>query len=74
MMKHGSVEHYNEEAGIVWLNRLKNKFSDLVWLNPLAKEEWQWTRSVQMIEEFTENRMFPLTIRGIGEAVEALKS
>jgi uncharacterized protein with von Willebrand factor type A (vWA) domain len=73
MMKHGSVEHYNEEAGIVWLNRLKNKFSDLVWLNPLAKEEWQFTRSVQMIEEFTEQRMFPLTLRGIGEAVEVLK-
>lgn len=74
MMKHGSVEHYNEEAGIVWLNRFKNKFSDLVWLNPLAKEEWRWTRSVQMIEEFTEQRMFPLTIRGIGEAVDVLRS
>jgi uncharacterized protein with von Willebrand factor type A (vWA) domain len=73
MMKQGSVEHYNEEAGIVWLNRLKNKFSDLVWLNPLAKEEWQFTRSVQMIEEFTEQRMFPLTIRGIGEAVDVLR-
>lgn len=73
MMKQGSVEHYNEEAGIVWLNRLKNKFSDLVWLNPLAKEEWQFTRSVQMIEEFTEHRMFPLTIRGIGEAVDVLR-
>ncbi|CAA6804685.1 MAG: Thioredoxin reductase (EC [uncultured Aureispira sp.] len=73
MMKQGSVEHYNEEAGIVWLNRLKNKFSDLVWLNPLAKEEWKFTRSVQMIEEFTEKRMFPLTIRGIGEAVDALR-
>lgn len=74
MMKHGSVEHYNEEAGIVWLNRFKNKFSDLVWLNPIAKEEWQWTRSIQMIKGFTEERMFPLTIRGIGEAVETLKS
>ncbi|MBL4650319.1 MAG: VWA domain-containing protein [Aureispira sp.] len=73
MMKQGSVEHYNEEAGIVWLNRLKNKFSSLVWLNPLAKEEWQFTRSVQMIEEFTEQRMFPLTIRGIGEAVDVLR-
>ena len=73
MMKHGAVEHYNEEAGIVWLNRLKSKFSDMVWLNPVPQQEWSWTHSIKMIKEFTEDRMFPLTIRGISEAVEALK-
>ncbi|WP_052592392.1 VWA domain-containing protein [Aureispira sp. CCB-QB1] len=73
MMKHGSVEHYNEEAGIVWLDRFKQKFKNLVWLNPLPQNEWQWTRSIQMLQEFTEQKMFPLTIRGIGEAVDALK-
>ncbi|BDS10018.1 vWA domain-containing protein [Aureispira anguillae] len=73
MMKHGSVEHYNEEAGIVWLNRLKQKFPAMVWLNPVPQKEWRWTRSIQILNEFMEERMFPLTIRGIGEAVEALK-
>jgi len=73
MMEHGSVEHYNQEAGIIWLNRLKQKFTDMVWLNPVPKEEWSWTHSIKLIKEFTEERMFPLTIKGITEAIEALK-
>ncbi len=73
MMKHGAVEHYNEEAGIVWLNRLKSKFKDMVWLNPVPQQEWSWTHSIKLIKEYTEDRMFPLTIRGISEAVNALK-
>lgn len=73
MMKYGAVEHYNEEAGIKWLNRLKEKFSDLVWLNPIPTEDWQYTQSIQMIKKFTQNRMFPLTIKGITEAVGVLR-
>lgn len=73
MMQHGSVEHHNEEAGIVWLNRLKQKFPKMVWLNPMPEKEWSWIHSVKLIREFTDERMFPLTIRGIGEAVEALR-
>ncbi|MCH2021146.1 MAG: VWA domain-containing protein [Saprospiraceae bacterium] len=73
MMQHGSVEHYNPEAGIIWLNRLKKKFPKMVWLNPIPKEEWSWTHSIKLIKEFSEDRMFPLTIRGISEAVEILK-
>lgn len=73
MMRHGSVEHYNEEAGIVWLKRFKQKFPSMVWLNPVTPEDWQWTHSTQIIREFMDNRMFPLTVRGIGDAIETLK-
>jgi len=73
MMQYGSVEHYNKEAGIVWLQRLKEKFPDMVWLNPVPKDEWSMTHSIQMIRDFVEDRMFPLTIKGIHEAVEVLK-
>lgn len=73
MMRQGSVEHYNDEAGIVWLNRLKQKFPSMVWLNPVPQERWEWTQSIQMIKEFVDDQMFPLTLRGITEAVESLK-
>ncbi|MFT5858869.1 MAG: hypothetical protein ACI865_000963 [Flavobacteriaceae bacterium] len=73
MYQHGSVEHYNEEAGIVWLERLKKQFTNIAWLNPLPKHEWQYTQSIQIIQEFTEKKMFPLTINGIASAVDSLK-
>jgi uncharacterized protein with von Willebrand factor type A (vWA) domain len=73
MSKQGSVEHYNEEEGMVWLNRLKEQFPSMVWLNPLNQSEWKYTRSVQMVQSFSEDRMFPLTIEGIGKAVQSLK-
>ena len=73
MMQYGAIDHYNEEAGIVWMNRLKKKFTNLVWLNPVPVEEWPWTRSIQMLKEFTNDNMYPLTLNGISEAVNALK-
>ena len=63
MSKYSAVEHYNEEAGIVWLNRLKEKFPNLVWLNPVPKDEWDMTHSIEIIQKYTEDRMFPLTIQ-----------
>ncbi len=69
----GSVEHFNPEAGMTWLERIKAHFPNLVWLNPVPPEEWTYTRSIQMIREFSDDRMFPLTLGGITEAVESLK-
>ena len=69
----GSVEHYNDEPGIVWLNRLKDQFPKLVWLNPIPKSYWHYTRSIEMLKEWSDDRMFPLTPAGIEEAMEKLK-
>src|SRR5690554_7704763 len=66
----GSVEHYNEEPGQVWLQRMIEHFPYFVWLNPVAKSEWKYTQSIGMIQNIMKNRMFPLTIRGIEAAVE----
>jgi hypothetical protein len=71
--KHGSVEHYNEEAGIVWLNRLKEHFPYMVWLNPTLPQYWEYTQSLKILREFTEDRMFPLTLNGLTQAMKALK-
>ena len=73
MYESGSVEHNNPEAGFVWLERLKEKYPYLVWLNPVPADEWKWTESIGMVKDFYENRMFPLTLYGIQDAVRALK-
>jgi uncharacterized protein with von Willebrand factor type A (vWA) domain len=69
----GSVEHSNDEAGFVWLERLKNQFSDIVWLNPAPIDEWKYTESIGMLREFMKDRMFPLTMGGLQQAIKALK-
>lgn len=72
-MQYGSVEHYNEEAGLVWLERIKAQFPNMVWLNPADPADWEWTHSTQLIKQFMDNRMYPLTIEGIGKAIDNLK-
>jgi len=69
----GSVEHSNDEAGFVWLERLKNQFPDIVWLNPAPVDEWKYTESIGMLREFMKDRMFPLTMGGLQQAIKALK-
>jgi uncharacterized protein len=69
----GSVEHSNDEAGFVWLERLKEQFSDIVWLNPAPIDEWKYTESIGMVREFMKDRMFPLTMGGLQQAIKALK-
>jgi uncharacterized protein len=70
----GSVEYYNEETGIQWLERFKTKFPNFVWLNPVNNGYWQYTQSIQIIRLWSDNKMFPLTINGIGLAMKCLKN
>jgi uncharacterized protein len=69
----GSVEHWNEESGRVWMQRIAAHFPRLVWLNPEPEDRWQWTPSVQITRELTGQRMFPLTLHGLDDAMRALK-
>lgn len=69
----GSIEHWNEEAGAVWLERLVRAFPHLVWLNPLPREHWEHTASVRLTRELSGGRMFPLTIEGLDEAIRELR-
>lgn len=68
----GSVEHWNEEPGGVWLARLLNIYSSAIWLNPEPKSNWSYTQSNQMIRELTADRMYPLTLSGLGEGMKYL--
>jgi uncharacterized protein with von Willebrand factor type A (vWA) domain len=68
----GSVEHWNEEAGEVWMRRLLNIYPHAVWLNPSPEKYWQYTASTGMLKELMENRMFPLTLEGLDAAMREL--
>ena len=68
----GSVEHWNEEAGRVWMQRLRAAWPRHVWLNPEPAERWEYTPSVRITRELVENRMYPLTLLGLDVAMRAL--
>jgi hypothetical protein len=69
----GSVEHWNEEAGAVWLQRVAQIYERVVWLNPTPRAHWDHTPSIQVVREIIgENRMFPLTIEGLDGAMREL--
>ena len=71
----GSVEHYNEESGMTWLERFKAQYPNFVWLNPVTVADyWQYTQSIGLIRDWSENRMFPLTINGLTQAMKCLKN
>ncbi len=70
----GSVEHFNDEAGITWLRRLQAQFKNMAWINPLPEYEWEYYESVRHLRAFTGNRMFPMTVAGLTQAMRCLKN
>lgn len=68
----GSVEHFNEEAGAVWMQRLTNTYPAAAWLNPVPEEHWGYSQSVRIIRELMNDRMFPLTLDGLDDAMREL--
>jgi uncharacterized protein with von Willebrand factor type A (vWA) domain len=68
----GSVEHWNEEPGAVWIKRLLNTYPKAVWLNPEPRERWDYTPSIKLIRELMGERMYPLTIAGLDDAIREL--
>jgi len=67
-----SVEHWNEEAGSVWMKRLTDHFDKVVWLNPQAEPQWPYYASIQIMQQLVENKMYPLTLTGLGQGIKAL--
>ncbi|MFW5658751.1 MAG: vWA domain-containing protein [Bacteroidota bacterium] len=68
----GSVEHWNQEAGSVWLRRLLDHFPNAAWLNPTPEQYWGWHHSTDLLRELMNNRMYALTPKGIEAAVKEL--
>jgi uncharacterized protein with von Willebrand factor type A (vWA) domain len=70
----GSVEHNNPEAGLVWMERITQKFKHHVWINPNPKEGWDYSESTRILKQSVNDRMFPLTMDGLSKAMQMLKT
>jgi uncharacterized protein with von Willebrand factor type A (vWA) domain len=68
----GSVEHVNEEAGHVWMERVTRTYPACVWLNPTPESEWGYTQSIRMMQQLMGGRMYPLTLEGLDKAMREL--
>jgi uncharacterized protein len=68
----GSVEHWNEEPGAVWMQRLLKHFHQAVWLCPQTQQYWDYYQSVRIIRELMEERFYPMTLDGISAAIKSL--
>ena len=68
----GSVEYNNPEAGAVWLNRMIEQFPRFVWLNPEPEGLWQYRQSITVINQIMKQRMYPVTLAGLEEAMKVL--
>ncbi len=68
----GSVEHWNAEAGAVWLDRLTSHFTKSVWINPVKEDYWGYSQSTQMLRTLMNGRMYPLTLGGLENATREL--
>lgn len=68
----GSIDFMNKEPGANWLKRFRQTFPKMVWLNPTPKEYWHHTHSTQIIQNLMEDRMYPLTLKGMEEAMSYL--
>ena len=71
-MPGGSVEHWNEEAGAVWMKRATQQWDKVAWLNPSPERYWNYSASVGMLRELVDERMYPLTLDGLEKAMRAL--
>jgi uncharacterized protein with von Willebrand factor type A (vWA) domain len=70
----GSVEHWNEEPGRVWIERLARAYPKFAWINPRPEVHWRHSPSVEIIQNALEGRMYPLTLSGLDDAIDALSS
>ncbi|PNU21025.1 VWA domain-containing protein [Geothermobacter hydrogeniphilus] len=68
----GSVEHYNDEAGYIWCQRLLDAYPDAIWLNPTPHGWWHFTQSIGMVRQIMDKRMFPLTLEGLEQGIRLL--
>jgi uncharacterized protein with von Willebrand factor type A (vWA) domain len=69
----GANEHWNREAGQVWLERLREQWPHHLWINPVAEKDWAYTRSTAVIREIFEDRMVPMTLDGLSRGVKELR-
>ncbi len=68
----GANEHWNPEAGQVWLERARAQWPANLWINPVPERQWEYTQSTHMIREIFENQMVPMTLEGLDKGMKTL--
>ncbi len=68
----GANEHWNQEAGQVWLQRAREQWTSNLWINPVPEKYWGYTHSIGMIQEIFEDRMVPMTLAGLEQGMREL--
>lgn len=69
----GSVEHWNDVAGSVWMQKVLRRWERAAWINPVSEDGWRYTPSVQLIHRLMKGRMMPLTLAGLDAATTELR-
>jgi hypothetical protein len=69
----GSVEHWNEEAGAVWMARLLKRFPNAIWINPRDPRAWNSATSIRLLRQMMAERMYPLTLDGLERGLRELQ-
>jgi uncharacterized protein len=68
----GSVEYMNDEPGYIWMQRLREVYDKVVWLNPVDPRYWDYTHSIGMVRQLLDDKMYPLTLKGLEQAIKSL--
>ncbi|WP_151717636.1 vWA domain-containing protein [Gemmobacter serpentinus] len=69
----GANEHWNPEAGRVWLERACHQWPNHLWINPVPEAHWEYTQSIRLISQIFGGNMVPMTLEGIARGVKALR-
>ena len=72
MQPGGSVEHWNEESGELWMHRLRETYEKCIWINPVPEDEWEYTQSIAITRQLMDGKMYPLTLRGLEDGMSFL--
>jgi uncharacterized protein len=69
----GANEHWNAEAGAVWLGRARSQWPQTLWINPVPEAFWKHTPSVTLIRDILgPERMIPMTLAGLSAGMRVL--
>jgi len=68
----GAIEHHNKETGAAWLQRMVSHWPHSVWLNPEPSASWPYRQSIAIVRELLHERMYPMTLEGLEQAMHHL--
>ena len=68
----GSVEHWNDNPGSLWMERVLSVYSRAAWLNPVEEKYWRGTPSIKLLSQLMGGRMYPLNLDGLDRAMRNL--